>query len=316
MNTPSTEANRTNGNGITRRDVMQRGAGYVTAGVISAAGAPGVQSAKAAEPKSHSLDGRIYKAVKGGRKKGETVLAFFQRLKGLGFDGVESGSAREVADYRAATAKTGVMFHGQVCGGHWNVRFSSPDAAVRAKARGNLESAMRNTAALGGSAVLVVPGVVTKAAVKGNVAKATHQEVWDRSIETISQSLPLAAKLGVQVLIETVWNGFCYDPEKFRDYIDDYDSPWVGAYYDIGNMQKYGPSHEWIRILGKRIVKLDVKDWGKKNGFCRLGDGDVDWDKVRENLHKTGFNGWATREGRDKSLEDTSKLIDELLIGR
>ncbi|MDH3584083.1 MAG: sugar phosphate isomerase/epimerase, partial [Phycisphaerae bacterium] len=108
----------------------------------------------------------------------------------------------------------------------------------------------------------------------------------------------------------------CEDPEKFRDYIDAINSPSVDAYFDIGNMQKFAPAHEWIRILGRRVVKLDVKDWGKKNGFCRLGEGDVDWDQVRVELKKIGFSGWATREGRDKSLEDTSKLIDQLLIGQ
>ena len=81
-------------------------------------------------------------------------------------------------------------------------------------------------------------------------------------------------------------------------------------------MQKFAPAEEWIRTLGSRIVKLDIKDWGAKTRFCRLGEGDVNWDKVREALIEIGFSGWATREGRDKDLEDTSKLIDQLLIGK
>ena len=127
---------------------------------------------------------------------------------------------------------------------------------------------------------------------------------------------PLASRLGVRVLIETVWNGFCESPDKFRDYLDAFDNPWVGAYFDIGNMQKFAPAEEWIRTLGHRTVKLDIKDWGKKNGFCRLGEGDVDWDKVRAALKEAGFSGWATREGSDKSIEDTSSLIDQLMIGK
>ena len=113
-----------------------------------------------------------------------------------------------------------------------------------------------------------------------------------------------------------MWNGFCQSPDKFRDYIDEFNSPWVGAYFDIGNMQKFAPAEEWIRTLGKRTVKLDIKDWGTKTGFCRLGEGDVDWDKVRAALIEVGFSGWATREGRDKSLADTSKLVDQLMIGK
>ena len=62
---------------------------------------------------------------------------------------------------------------------------------------------------------------------------------------------------------------FCYKPEQFRDYLDEINNPWVQAYYDIGNMQKFAPSHEWIRILGNRNVKLDVKDWGVKTDSVR-----------------------------------------------
>ena len=104
-----------------------------------------------------------------------------------------------------------------------------------------------------------------------------------------------------------------YAPEQFRDYIDEINSPWVAAYFDIGNCRKFGPAEDWVRTLGTRIVKLDVKDWGQDNGFCRLGEGDVDWPEVRKALAETGFSGWATREGADNSLEDTAALMDELL---
>ncbi len=273
----------------------------------SLAGPPAsAREEKAAGP---SLEGRIFKALKGGRQKGESPLEFFKRLKGLGFDGVESGNAAEAEAYHAAHRETGIMFHGMVCGWHWGTRLSSPDEAVRAKGLGLLRQNIRDTHRLGGSAVLLVPGKVSG-------ANETHDQVWHRSIAEVRKVLPLASRLGVRILIETVWNGFCESPEKFRDYLDEFDNPWVGAYFDIGNMQKFAPAEEWIRTLGNRTVKLDVKDWGRKNGFCRLGEGDVDWDKVREALQEAGFSGWATREGRDKSLEDTSSLIDQLLIGK
>ncbi len=295
---------------VTRREFINTGM-IATTAVAATSVLGGVARVQADHHKKSggtNFKGRVYKAVKGGKKKGETPLVFFERLKKLGFDGVESGSARDAAAYRDAFAKTGIMVHGLVNGGHWSVRLSDPKPETREKARKNLENAIRNSAALGGSSVLLVPGKVTG-------ASETHDDVWNRSIEQVKQVLPLSAKLGVRVLIETVWNGFCYDPEKFRDYIDAYNNPWLGAYFDIGNMQKHAPAHDWVRILGKRIVKLDVKDWGKKNGFCRLGEGDVDWDKVRVELAKIDFSGWATREGRDKNLEDTSKLMDQLMLG-
>ena len=288
---------------------------FLTTSTLAAAGTVAAtnlaaQDAARATGKGPSLEGRIFKAVKGGKKGGETPLQFFERLKELGFDGVESGNAGQAAAYAEATEKTGVMFHGLVCGWHWGAtRLSSPDADARAKGLANMEKNIRDTYRLGGSAVLLVPGKV-------GGANETHEHVWDRSIAEVRKILPLASRLGIRVLIETVWNGFCESPAVFRDYIDAFDSPWVGAYFDIGNMQKFAPAEEWIRTLGNRNVKLDIKDWGRKNGFCRLGEGDVDWDKVRAALKEVGFSGWATREGRDKSLEDTSALIDQLLIGK
>ena len=289
----------------TRRRFL-RTSTLATAGTIAAST---ISAQETKTGKGPSLDGRIYKSLKGGKKGNESPLAFFERLKKLGFDGVESGSASEAAEYAAATKATGVMFHGEVCGWHWGTRLSSPDDATRAKGLALMEKNIRNTYLLGGSSVLLVPGKVS-----GD--NETHQHVWDRSIAEVRKILPLASRLGVRILIETVWNGFCESPEKFRDYIDAFDNPWVGAYFDIGNMQKFAPAEEWIRTLGNRTVKLDIKDWGKKNGFCRLGEGDVNWDKVRAALLEVGFSGWATREGSDKSLEDTSALIDQLLIGK
>ena len=132
----------------------------------------------------------------------------------------------------------------------------------------------------------------------------------------ICQVLPTAAALGVRVLIENVWNGFCETPEQLRDYLDEIDSPWVGAYFDIGNAQKFASPAAWIRTLGGRIVKLDVKDWGVANGFCKIGDGDVDWPAVREALGEIGYSGWCTAEvtggGRDR-LADIAERMDTVL---
>ena len=230
-----------------------------------------------------------------------------KKLKDLGFDGIE-GSAPGLKSeaMKQACAKHGLPMHGVVYSKHWHTRLSDANPQVREKSREGLAQAIRESHTVGGTSVLLVPGKVT-----GD--NENHQHVWDRSIEQIRQVIPLAEELKVHVLIETVWNGFCYKPEQFRDYIDAIDSPWVQAYYDIGNMQKFAPSHEWIRILGKRTVKVDVKDWGSKNGFCPLGKGDVDWKKVRKELEKIEFAGWATREGSDGGVEKTAKLMNELL---
>lgn len=293
---------------VNRRQWMQLASTGIACASLSMVAKSAVAQPQDSQPVV-DLKTRIYKGVKGGRKKGESIQDFFERLKGLGFDGVESGNVNEAADYQTAAEKTGIMVHGKVCRAHWGVRFSDPDAGTRAKATANLQTEINEVYKLGGSSVLVVPGKV-------NGPNETHDDVWNRSIDSIRPVLPLASRLGIRILIETVWNGFCESPDKFRDYVDAFNSPWVGAYFDIGNMQKFAPADEWIKILGKRTVKLDIKDWGRKPGFCRLGEGDVNWDKVRDELKKISFTGWATREGRDKSLEDTSSLIDQLLLGK
>jgi hexulose-6-phosphate isomerase len=254
--------------------------------------------------KELSFKGQIKKAVKFGTKPNEAQM---QKLKDLGFDGIEgSAPGLQVEPMKQACQKIDLPMHGVVYNKHWKVRLSDPDPKVREQSRKGLAQAMKDSKGVGGTSVLLVPGRV-----KGE--KETHKQVWNRSIEQIRKLIPLAEELQVHILIETVWNGFCYKPEEFRDYIDAIDSPWVKAYYDIGNMQKFAPSHEWIRILGKRTLKLDVKDWGSKNGFCPLGQGDVDWKKVRNELEKIEFTGWATREGNDGGVEKTAQLMDDLL---
>ena len=256
------------------------------------------------EAQTGSFRGKILKSVKfGGRPNVDRL----KKLKDLGFDGVEgSGPGMQVEGLKKALAEVGLPMHGVVYNKHWKVRLSSPKPETREASRKGLEDAMRESKAVGGTSVLLVPGKV-------GGKDETHEHVWSRSIEQIRKCIPLCKKLKIHILIETVWNGFCLKPEQFRDYIDEIDSPWVQAYYDIGNMQKFAPSHEWIRILGKRTLKLDVKDWGKKTGFCSLGKGDVEWDKVRNELEKIDFKGWATREGGDGGDDKTAKLMNELL---
>ena len=274
-----------------------------TAGAAAAVAATSTLQAED-KKRARANHGLIYKSVKWG---GKPNLPRMQKLKELGFDGIEgSAPGMNVGALRKACDEVGLPMHGVVYNKHWQKRLSSPDAATRDESRKGLEEAIRESKAVGGSSVLLVPG-----AVRG--PNETHEQVWERSITEIRKVIPLASKLGIHVLIETVWNGFCYQPEQFRDYLDEINNPWVQAYYDIGNMQKFAPSHEWIRILGNRNVKLDVKDWGVKNGFCPLGQGDVEWDKVRAELKKIGFNGWVTREGHDGGDEKTAALMDELL---
>ncbi|WP_437193825.1 TIM barrel protein [Planctomicrobium sp. SH527] len=288
-----------------RRTFLKCTAGLAASAVLGSI-APRSASAEGAKLENK---GRIYISNKGGYvgKTEAEMVEVLEKYKRIGFDGIETQSpGLNVEALNAARAKVNYPVHGIVDQVHWNQRLSDPNPEVRKAGLQGLLKAMEDCRAINGSAVLLVPGKVTG-------PEETHDDVWKRSIVEIRKALPLASRIGVPILIENVWNGFCETPEQFRDYLDEINSPWVGAYFDIGNVRKFGKPEEWIAVLGKRIVKLDVKDWGVKNGFCRLGEGDVDWPAVRASLKQIGYTGWATREGPDKSLEDTAELMHKLL---
>jgi hexulose-6-phosphate isomerase len=289
-----------------RRQFLQSAA-FGTAAAL--AGPNLLAAAEPAPPRTHANKGKILKSNKGGLigKSEADMSQTLEEYKRLGFDGIEAESpGLDVAALNAARAKVNFPVHGIVDSIHWKQRLSSPDPAVRAAGVQGLIQAIHDCQAVGGSAVLLVPGKVTG-------PDETHDDVWKRSIVEIRKVIPIAQEQGIRILIENVWNGFCETPQLARDYIDEINSPVVGAYFDIGNSQKFAPAQEWIAVLGTRIGKLDMKDWGVKNSFCRLGEGDVNWPAVRAALKQINYAGWATREGKDKSLADTSELMNELL---
>ena len=275
----------------------------------SAAGAEPATATASAGGKPLSL----YKAVKWDMVGGDLpVLDRFQLCRDLGYDGMElispaPFSAREVRD---ASEKTGMPVHGLVDMKHWDVRLSSPDPKVRDEGVQILKKAIADAHDFGGFTVLLVPGRVSG-------PDETHDDVWKRSIEGIRQVIPDASKCGVRVLVETVWNGFCETPEQMRDYLDEIASPSVASYMDFGNMLKFAPCETWIRTLGPRIVKLDVKDWSESAGFCKIGDGAVDWPGVRQALAEIGYSGWCTAEvegGDREALADIAARMDRVLV--
>ena len=273
--------------------------------------------------------GRIYKTCKWGMIQGgtKTILEKFKLCKGAGFDGVElinplnfgeagSENAPEKNDPRvgevlAASRETGMPVHGLVnILGNRKAHIAAPDEATREKGRALLEQSVRNCHAYGGSAVLLVPGKV-------GAPDETHDEVWNRSIEQIRKVLPVASRLGVRICIETVWNKFCETPERLRDYVDEINSPWFGVWLDLGNVRKLGPTENWVRTLGTRIVKLDVKGYSKKHGLkTKIGEGEINWPAVCDALADVNYCGWASAEvrggGRDW-LVDVVKRMNRVL---
>ena len=44
----------------------------------------------------------------------------------------------------------------------------------------------------------------------------------------------------MQIGIEEVWNKFLLSPLEFNRYVDEFQSPTVKAYFDVGNVVFYG----------------------------------------------------------------------------
>lgn len=273
--------------------------------------------ANAAENSSTDLTDRLYKTLKIGMVgvKG-SLTDKLKAVRQAGFQGIElNAPGLNVGETKKAIAESGLPVDGTVCRSHWQIRHTSPKADERETALEHLKQALRDTRAIGGHTVLLVVG-------KG--VDGPEEEIWPRSVENISKALPLAAELGVWIAIENVWNQFLYDhdgdsnqsAEKFKKYVDEFNSPWVGMQFDIGNHWKYGSMGDWIRTLGKRIVKLDLKGFSREmNKFTKIGEGDLDWADVRKALAEIKFNGWAAAEvggGDIERLKEVSANMDRV----
>lgn len=262
---------------------------------------------------------RLLKTLKIGMVDVDGGLAAkFAAVKSAGFEGIElDAPGIDVEEARAAIEETGLPVDGTVCGSHWNVRHTDPDPQVRARALADLQEAIRQTKAIGGHTVLLVPG-------HGKDGD-NQQQLIERSFANIVQALPLAAELGVVIAMENVWNHFLYQHDgpvdqpvdAWRDYIDLFDSPWVGMQFDIGNHWKYAQVGEWIRALGKRIVKLDIKGFSRaEDRFTKIGEGDLPWDDVRAALAEIHYTGWVAAEvqgGDVERLREVAANIDRVL---
>lgn len=260
----------------------------------------------------------IKKTLKIGMINVEGSLADkFRAAQDAGFDGVEMNSpGMNVEETLAAIKETEFPVDGTVCSTHWQIRHTSPDAETRAKALADLQTAIRDTHAVGGNTALLVVG---------HGQDGPEAEIWPRAIENIRKALPLAAELGVFIAIENVWNHFLYDhdgnsnqtADKFVKFVDELNSPWVGMQFDIGNHWKYGSMGDWIRTLGRRVVKLDLKGFSRAdNKFTEIGEGDLDWADVRKALAEIGFAGWAAAEvggGGPDRLKEISNNMNRAL---
>ncbi len=226
------------------------------------------------------------------------------------------GAEAEAAEVLAASKGTGLKVHSVMNSDHWRLPLSSSDPAVVAGSVKGMETSLRNAALWGADTVLLVPAVVD--------ANTSYRDAWTRSQRVIRERLlPMARDLKVVIAIEEVWNKFLLSPLEFARYVDEFESPFVRAYFDVGNVVFYGYPQDWIRTLGSRIVKVHIKDFHLDRSAGRfhwrnIGEGDIDWQEVRKALAEVGYSGYVTTEvqGGDAAyLKDLSGRIDRFLAG-
>jgi len=228
---------------------------------------------------------------------GGTILEKFEAAKLAGFDGVEPMSHLNQDEVLSARDKTGLKIP-SVCNAlHWKFLLSDPDPKVREEGVAALRVSLEDAKAYGADTVLLVPGRVSET--------VSYDDCWKRSIAEIKKAIPLAEQLKVKIAIENVWNNFLLSPIEAANYVDQFHSKFVGAYFDCGNILAYGWPEQWIKILGPRIAKVHIKEYsrkiadkqGKGAGFnVKLLEGDNNWPVIMKAFDEIGYNGWTTIE--------------------
>jgi len=288
---------------MTRRTFMKSAAaaGALT-GALPAAGAV-------------TLRGELKKSLYWGMLPKEMSIADkFRLIERCGYAGVEVPTIEkdeEAAEMKAAAQETGVVIHSIMNSKHWRYPFSSDDPSVVREGMEGMKTSLRNAKDFGADTVLLVPAVVNDT--------TSYRDAYTRSQGPIRELLPMAEEYDVVIAIENVWNKFLLSPLEFARYVDEFESPYMQAYFDCGNIALYGYPHDWIRTLGRRIVKVHIKGFDtKKREFTNILDGTIDWNEVRRAFSDIRYHGYIGAElsaGDEAYLKDVSARMDKIIAG-
>ncbi len=272
-----------------------------------------------------------YWSVKGGLDGTRPVEEAMAEAARSGFQGIElcvgetgvltpSTDAKTCEAYRSLARRHGLRLETLASGVSWGCCPTSPDARTRRRSIDLHKGALERTAWLGAQALLFVPGAI-KIPWDPAFEPVRYDDATRWAREAVTELLGTAERVCVDLCIENVWNGLFYSPLELRAFVDSFESPRVGVYFDVGNVLGYHqhPPH-WIEILGQRIRRVHVKDFktsvGNLSGFCDLGDGDVPWAETIAALRAVGYDGTVVAEMMppDPTLLDrTSHAMDRIL---
>jgi len=326
--------------GYSRRKVISSAlaaAGGVAAFVNSTTGAPRVEpDARRASPKKYNM------------KKSVNLWAFpypermnlrecLQLAKDAGFEGIElnydldndlspKNGVKEFQAIRKMADDIGIAISGVCSFLFWPYPLTSNDPQESAR---GMELAAKMTECahhLGTENLLVVPGAVHMPWREDH--DPTPNDICQkRARAAIGKLLPAAEKLNVCLNMENIFfNGFLMSPEEMVDFVDSFDSEFVKVHFDTGNIMLFQFPEHWIRILGKRIQNVHLKEFTKKGtdhsleSFRPLLDGTTNWPAVMEAFAKTDYDGYLTFEYfhpyshyPEALIHQTSDSLDRML---
>jgi L-ribulose-5-phosphate 3-epimerase len=251
-----------------------------------------------------------YWIFEGGLEGKRPIIEAMKEAKKLGFDAIELCIAsqgvltdktpkEECKTIVAEAKKIGIEISSVASGESWGKSPTSNDAAVRKTIIEFTKKALQVTKWLGTDAYLFVPGAVDVFFLP-DAEVIPYDVCYKRAAEAVGKLVDTAEKVGVTVGIENVWNKFLLSPLEMRCFIDSFQSKRVGAYFDVGNVLLTGYPEQWIKILGKRIKRVHIKDFKKSvgtvAGFVDLLEGDVDFAAVKKALAAIGYKGYVTAE--------------------
>ena len=278
-----------------------------------------VEAAQITRPTSAPASGIRKSTLISMLPKDQPYAERFAIARDAGFEAVEMQTVtreEEAAEAREAARSTGLRIHSVMNMEHWSSPLSSSDPAVVARSVTGMETSLKNAALWGADTVLLVPAVVD--------ANTSYKDAYTRSQRVIRERLlPMARDLKVVIAVEEVWNKFLLSPLEFARYVDEFESPSLRAYFDVGNVVLYAFPQDWIRTLGPRIVKVHLKDFNfdRSNGrftWKNIGEGDIDWPEVRRAFADIKYAGYVTTEvnGGDAAyLKDLAGRVDRFLAG-
>ena len=224
---------------------------------------------------------------------------------------LDSGK-EDLTQVKKEANEAGLELSSLASGLFWDYSLTSNSSETREKAKQIVRKMLEFASYLSVDTILVVPGAVDVFFQPGGEV-VSYDVVYERALSALKELAPVAEKYRVNIGVENVWNKFLLSPLEMRDFIDKVGSPFVGAYFDVGNVILTGYPEQWIRILGKRIKKVHLKDFrssiGNANGFVDLLEGDVNWKEVIAALKEVGYDGYLTAEMMPVYKENDQALI-------